>query len=324
VTQCTQTFSCADGTRIAYELRGNLGADRAGDIVVFNGLFAGLSTWSSLYRHNGLTRRHRLVFFDYPCQGLSDAFAEPFRVQRLLDACVELLQFLQVQKPLFVGHSLGGMLATMLASRGAELSPSPAAGLLVVNSGTYMPRSSVLLFDLCRQFLGRERGFVRAPDAENEAEPAAEVFRFLVPQVFGEAFLQRSRGLETDIIRSYAEYNRDVRAVARLLDACMGRSNELGDIASYMRRVEVPVRVVLGAEDKIFPVELGVDLAAAAKRGRCEVLSQVGHSCMVEAGREFAAKLADFARELFEPSSAAEPLPRRSASTHDVASVGAV
>jgi pimeloyl-ACP methyl ester carboxylesterase len=187
-----------------------------------------------------------------------------------------------------------------------------------------MPRSSTLLFDLCRQFLGRERGFVSAPDGENAPEPASEVFRFLVPQVFGEDFLQRSRGLEPDIIRSYAEYNADVRAVALLLDACMGRSTELGDVASYMRKVEVPVRVLLGAEDRIFPVSLGCELAAAARLGRCEVLANVGHSCMVECGREFAARVADFARELFEfPSSSTEFSAPRSASAQDTAGVGA-
>ena len=139
-----------NGTRIHVTQQGN------GNLaLVFLHYYGGSSrTWSRVTE--ALPDRYRIVATDHRGWGDSDAPSSGYRIADLADDAEGVIAELGLQRYVLVGHSMGGKVAQLIASRrpkGLEglvlVAPSPPSPMLLSDeqratlSGAYQSRESV-------------------------------------------------------------------------------------------------------------------------------------------------------------------------------------
>lgn len=100
-----------DGVRLAYEDAGR------GDppAVLVHGWTCDRSALAPQREH--LSRRHRVVSVDLRGHGASDAPQQDYTMEVFADDVAALLRHLDVDRPVVIGHSMGGVIALVLAAR---------------------------------------------------------------------------------------------------------------------------------------------------------------------------------------------------------------
>lgn len=295
-----------DGRDYCCYFKGNLGDNRKADILFFNGLFSGASAWAYQTRIPDLLRDFRLIMFDYPCQGGSFAIRDSMRAEDLVDDAVRLAQRLELKKPLLVGHSFGGLLAGLVAGH-PDIQASWAGdlqGIVIANGSLRSPLGTDKLF----WEIQRRLALIGARNAgpEQTAEGIKDIFRFFIPIVLDDEYLAFIEGFEADLLASYADYNRNPAAVAWLLKVLLENNRNIDSFCQALARVQCPVRVIAGANDKIFPVAFGRELAAAFATAEFNVVEKAGHSVMIEQNKVFNRCLLAFVESLYRNECAAE------------------
>ncbi len=113
-----------DGVRLGYEEAGQ------GDppLVLVHGLACHRGFWAEQMEH--FSRAHRVVAVDLRGHGDSDAPEQRYTMQSLADDVAWMCSQLDVQRPVVVGHSLGGLVALELgAAHGGQV-----RGVVLVDS----------------------------------------------------------------------------------------------------------------------------------------------------------------------------------------------
>lgn len=289
--------------------RGNRDAGRAGDIVFFNGLLYGASSWAYQTRIPTLLKRYRVVLFDYPSQGDSSAPTEGMNADDLVEDVLALMAYLQVRQPLLVGHSFGGLLAGLLTGV-VQSRPEcglDIAGLLVVNGSLRTPRSTNKLFwEIQRRLAQIAR---EIPDAGERHDAVKDIFRFFLPMALGDDYLGFVEDFEEDVLNGYAEYNRNVAAVAGLLKVLLENNVNQAAFEQCLAQVRCPVRIVTGLDDKIFPLRYVQELVSVYANAELVSIEQAGHSVMVEQHSAFNQHFLQFLDRLFDNAAGArEPV----------------
>lgn len=109
------TFARANGIVLHHQTLGR----RGGPTVVFlNSLGSDMRIWQEIVP--AFSDRFRIVLYDKRGHGLSDAPPAPYRIDDHVDDLVALLDHLQVERAVFVGVSVGGMIAQRLAVRAPD------------------------------------------------------------------------------------------------------------------------------------------------------------------------------------------------------------
>ena len=100
-----------DGVQLAYEEAGS------GDssIVMVHGAFADRTSYSEQFDH--FAQRHRVIAVDLRGHGESDSPDEEYSIEGFAGDVVWMCEQLQVEEPVLVGHSLGGLVVVEMAGR---------------------------------------------------------------------------------------------------------------------------------------------------------------------------------------------------------------
>lgn len=288
-----------DGRDYCCYFKGNASENRKADILFFNGLFSGASAWAYQTRIPDLLRDFRLIMFDYPCQGGSYAMRYGMRADDLVDDAVRLAQQLELKQPLLVGHSFGGLLAGLVAGH-PDIQAGWAGdirGIVIANGSLRSPRGTDMLFWEIQRRLALIGA--REAEAEETAEAIKDIFRFFIPIALDDEYLAFIEGFEADLLTSYADYNRDPAAVAWLLKVLLENNGNIASFSQSLARVQCPVRVIAGANDKIFPLAFGRELAAAFAVSEFSAVENAGHSVMIEQNKIFNRHLSEFVESLY-------------------------
>jgi pimeloyl-ACP methyl ester carboxylesterase len=90
--------------------------ENAGCPTVFlHGTGCDRADWQETF--DGLSDKVRIIAPEFRGHGLSEVPRERFTLEDLVDDVLALVQALDLERPLFVGHSLGGMVAMALARK---------------------------------------------------------------------------------------------------------------------------------------------------------------------------------------------------------------
>jgi pimeloyl-ACP methyl ester carboxylesterase len=207
--------------------------------------------------------RYRVIAGDTRGHGSSDKPPGPYSIQMFSDDWHGALQSLGVKDACIIGFSQGGMIAQMLAVQHPE---DVGALLLACTTCRSSPDAKQILEDRIREA------------RSNGAEAAA---RLAAKSVFSPAFIAaHPERLETFVSWRAAM---DQAAIAEATRAAYGF-----DVASALRSIDVPVKVVYGECDQLTKPQLVKNLAEALPEGTELVgVPEAGHMVPIEQPRRF-------------------------------------
>ncbi len=225
-------------------------------VVLLHGLGGTFRYWIGTVER--LSRTHRAIAADVPGFGGSDVATRPFELlaagERVLAAC----EAVGAERPVLVGHSLGGPLAALVADR----FPDRVGGVVLVGSASLSPqrawRRHVLVpamgaalrhprtwENLLAAHASARRAVFREMFADPAAMPALET-RMLVG---GAALARQIRdSLETTLAFDLAALLPSLRAPLGLVWGELDRTAPLADAELAARlRPDAPLCIVRGA-----------------------------------------------------------------------------
>ncbi len=217
-----------------------------------------LRSW--VYQYSQLHKQFNIVAFDLPGHGQSGGSGE----KEVDNYCVwikQLLDVLQLKNPVLVGQSLGGAIALKFALH----YPQAVRGIAPVGAGEKMPVNPSILEGL----------------KTNRDEALNLICKFsLTKENRPRLFDALKTGLsESSVASFYGD-----------LTAC----NNL-DLTTVAGKIQIPVLLICGAEDKMTPPDFSRRLAAAIKGAKLCLIEGAGHVAMMEKPAEFNKALSEFA-----------------------------
>lgn len=236
-------------------------------------LLHGMSNSSDVYREvmHELAAERWLIAPDLPGHGLSGV-AQPYTLTHLVAWLGDFTAALGIREMDLLGHSFGGALATAYAAA----HPRQIARLLLVApavlAGTLFP-------DIVKR-AGISSGLVDLSGALSQST-------FFEEQQFARPFHDASQ-LPQGLRTRFLEARQQARATADVLKALA-----FEDLSPQVRGLQMPVRVVWGANDPVLPVAQAAKVEELLPDGRLEIWDATGHLPFVENQERFI----DLARE---------------------------
>jgi len=104
------------------------------------------------------SRDHQVIVFDYRGTGKSSKTAQKYSIKMFTDDAAALLDHLQVEQAIVCGHSMGGVVAQLLALD----YPQKVKKLILASSGTAHPGARGIPLAMCRDMVRQGfEGYIR-------------------------------------------------------------------------------------------------------------------------------------------------------------------
>ena len=243
------------GVSLNYRLEGETNAPV---VMLCHGLLGSLHMWEPQMR--ALLRRHRVLRWDNRGHGRSGVGTAPYSVAMLARDTLALMDALAIERAHFVGCSLGGMIAQLMAVQHA----GRLASVVLVGTLEVMPPAS--LWD--------ER--VRIARGEG-VEP-------LVPVMLERWFTPAFRASRPEPVEAIA---RGIRAtpVEGFVGTCL--AIKAMDQSALLARIRTPTLVMGGDQDPGVPVERSIAIHRAIAGSQLRIVEGTRHLFCIERARLF-------------------------------------
>ncbi|MBU7575830.1 MAG: alpha/beta fold hydrolase [Hydrogenophaga sp.] len=218
---------------------------------------------------------YRAVAWDMPGYGHS-APIEPYTFKGLAQSCIDLVDALQCEHVVLLGHSMGGMVAQEVVARRPE---RVSRLVLCGTSAAFGKRTDGRSADAwAQQFIAQRTAPLDA------GQSMAEVAQRLVPQMVGPGSLPEGLRLAEHCMAGVpaATYRRALDCLVTF-----DRQAALGDI-------RVPTLLIGGEFDRVAAPAVMKQMAEAIPDARYAELKGIGHLMNLEAPDDFDALLLDF------------------------------
>ncbi|SFO86648.1 3-oxoadipate enol-lactonase [Tranquillimonas alkanivorans] len=242
--------------------------DPSGAPVVFsNSLGTDLRLWDDVLPH--LPGGLRLIRYDKRGHGLSDCPPGPYSMGALVTDAERLLDHLGVKECVFVGLSIGGMIAQGLAVKRLDL----VRGMVISNTAAKIGTPE----------MWQERiDGVRKGGIEALADAVLERW-FARPFRETDAFAAWRNMLVRQPVEGYAGCSAAIAGT---------------DMLAATAQLTLPTLAIAGSEDGSTPPDLVRETAELVKGARFELIRGAGHLPCVEKPEEYAALLTGFLKEI--------------------------
>jgi N-formylmaleamate deformylase len=237
-------------------------------VVVLHGLTGNGACWTPLAR--ALEGEFDVVMPDARGHGGSSAPHHGYRYDDHANDVVGLIRGLELSRPVLLGHSMGGMTAAVVASRGAGV----IRGLVLVDPTFLSPerQREVRDSDVAEQ----HRRALGMPKSDLVAQAHAQHPRRSpeIVELLAEARLKTRMGAFDVLTPPNPEY----RAVVSAIDA--------------------PSLLVIGDSDPVVTLEMAMELRSLNARVRIEQVQDAGHGLPFEQPGRLGEVVASFLRAL--------------------------
>jgi pimeloyl-ACP methyl ester carboxylesterase len=255
--------------RVVGNISLNVEEKGTGDIsLVFLHYWGGTHrTWNRVVSE--LAGSFHSVAYDMRGWGHSDPAKNGYSISELADDAASLIQQLRLRKYVIAGHSMGGKVAQLLASR----HPAGLAGLILVAPAAPVP--------------------MRFPEEALQQQIHAYDNRDTVLQAI--AFLS-ARTPEPEVVEQIVEDSLSGAPEAKL---AWPTSGILEDISSEVTRITVPTLVLAGEHDRLDSVEQHRrEIITRIPNARLEIIPDSGHLIPIDEPVKLARAIRGFVTEL--------------------------
>lgn len=264
MTTWTRGVLDANGIRIHYLRTGGARPP----VVLLHGLTGNGACWAPVAR--ALESAFDVIMPDARGHGRSSAPHHGYRYDDHASDVVGLIGGLQLSRPVLLGHSMGGMTAALVASRGAGL----LRGVILVDPTFLSPE--------------RQREVHESDVADQHRRTLALQKHELVAQIRA-----RHPRRSPEIVELLAE--------ARL-KVCMDAFDVLTppnpDYRAVVSAIEVPSLLVMGDDNPVVTLEMASELCSLNPRVRVEQIQGAGHGLPFDQPERLAEVVGSFLREL--------------------------
>ncbi len=241
-------------------------------VILIHGFGSSLQTWDAWA--DGLSRRHRVVRFDLPGNGLS--LPDPdatYTDARSIELLLALMDRLGLQRASIVGHSIGGRIAWTFAA-------------------THPERVDRLVLVSPDGFASPGFAYGKAP----EVPGLMGLMRYVMPKLLVRMNLQPGyadpKALSDAVLDRYADLLRAPGARKALLDRM--RQTVLVDPVPLLGTIRAPTLLVWGERDAMIPFANSADYLKAIPGARLAAIPATGHLPQEEAAVESLAAVSGF------------------------------
>ncbi len=238
-------------------------------IVLLHGVGLSSAIWA--YQLRDLSHEHRVIAIDMRSHGQSLAGRDGCAMSRIaLDLC-EVLEHLDLEKSMLVGHSMGGMVVLQaMVDLGARIAARTSGIVLAGASAKELARAGVLGRRLAAGLVGRVLGFL---DGAGRPLMASDDIAYWATRLsFG-----------VDPVPAHVQLTEQLlNAMPPSTMASMLRSIIEFDVSGRLGEVPVPSLVIVGARDVLTPPWAARRLANELPRSTVYQLEGVGHMVMLE------------------------------------------
>lgn len=252
--------------RTHYELRG----PDDGPVLVFaNALGTDLRIWDGVLAH--LPEGLRVLRYDMRGHGLTTCPDAPYYMGDLVQDAARLMDHLGLRDAVFVGLSIGGMVAQGLAAERLDLLRGVVLSNTAARIGTH-------------QMWHDRVHAVRDGGIEALAEATLERW-----------FSRDTRAERPDLVEAIR--NMLTRTPVEGYIGCMEAIGET-DLLESTARLRLPTLGIAASEDGSTPADLVRETTDAIPGSRFQLIRRAGHLSCVEKPAEYAAALAGFLNEI--------------------------
>jgi pimeloyl-ACP methyl ester carboxylesterase len=222
-----------------------------------------------------LADRFRVINVDQRGHGRSSPCTQPFSLYDMVDDMVAVLDSLEIDRAVWCGLSIGGMVAL----RAALVVPDRVRGLIIVDSHagneTTFKKVKYGAMNLGAMFLGL-RPFVPA----------------VLPLMFGATTMREQPELVGRWADRFGELHRP--SVSATLQALVRRDSVLDELA----RIEAPALVLVGDEDRSLPPRDSREMTDRLANAELVTVAGAGHLSALERPEEVTAAMLSFLDQL--------------------------
>jgi pimeloyl-ACP methyl ester carboxylesterase len=274
----TEKYLMANNLRLAYDEFGDASHPA---IILIMGLGTQMIAWPVPFCESLAEQGFRVIRFDNRDIGLSQKiepkrkvsilqiimkqrlripFHVPYRLRDMAKDTIGLIDALGLQKVHWVGASMGGMIAQLLA---AEY-PERTLSLTSIMSTTGNPDLPKVSLKVSKQMINRPS----AEDQEAYLKHAMATWAIIGSPDYPPSKEDLSAKILNSLNRSYYPkgYLHQMAAII-----------ENGDRRGVLRKIKAPTLVIHGKADVLVPVEGGIDTAENIPNAELKLISGMGH-----------------------------------------------
>jgi pimeloyl-ACP methyl ester carboxylesterase len=222
-----------------------------------------------------LSERFRVVNVDYRGHGRSERAEKPCSLYDLMADQLAVLDELGIERAVWAGLSIGGMVAL----RAALTAPERVAGLMLLDTHA----GSELLY---KRFKYRLMGFGVRAFGTKPLLPA------ILPLMFGKTTLETRPELVAEWTERFSGV--DVPSILNVLIALTTRDS----VIDRLGEIEAPALVVVGSEDRSLPPPFARQIAAGLPNGELVEVPAAGHLSTLEQPEVVTAAIVEFLERL--------------------------
>ena len=220
-----------------------------------------------------LSRWAQIVYLDQRGQGRSQSVAlEDCTIERMAADTAAFCHAIGLEKPIVIGHSLGGYVALTLALDRPDL----VGGLVLANTAPHIDLEPALT-ELERRFGAEVAGVARSVFGGDISDEVVAAYQSLVLPTYTHPSAAHALA-ELGYCRlnlAFAEY-------------FFRHHRHDFDVRARLAAITQPTLVVTGSDDWIAPPSVARELAARIPGAECGVMARTGHFSFGERPRMFA------------------------------------
>jgi 3-oxoadipate enol-lactonase len=252
------------GRKIAYSL---MGPENAPVVALSHSLGVSSEFWG--YQLPLLAARYRVLLYDLPGHGDSEAAGERLSLEQLADDVAGLLEHLRIDRVAFVGLSIGGMIGQVFALR----HPEKLWALVLCSTGSRTDSATRKIF---------EDRIARVSETGIESQVEGAIGRW-----FTESFL-RSAPETIEWVKNLFRKTSPIGFIG-----CCRAVQEL-DTDDRLSEIKVPTLLIPGELDQAFPETVSRSIQARIAGAQLYVLTGAAHTGNVEQPHLFNEALINF------------------------------